>query len=88
MMDLKFKKLLLLAMRMFKLNQPIKKVTPNNIVNLMFFTNVFIRNLNKYIIIYRKYHHMKSIILQSMAMCYNIISIVVKTRLSYETENH
>jgi hypothetical protein len=41
-MDLKFKKLLLLTMRMNDANNLMIKVSPKKVVNLQMFTNVFI----------------------------------------------
>jgi len=44
MMDLKFKKLLLLAMRMNDANQIVIKASPKKIINLQLFVNVLIQN--------------------------------------------
>jgi len=44
-MDVKFKKLLLLAMRMNDANQIVLKVSPKKIINLQLFANVPIHNI-------------------------------------------
>jgi len=50
MMDLKYKKLLLLSMRMNDALNVMIKVTPKKMINLNFFINVSIRSNYKYFI--------------------------------------